>query len=89
MDFNSNADFVAKLNDPNNANYVIGMLSLRTYNVLTAILSIVRTLYVSAVLTFGALMFSKDANDLALRPLERMIDKVKKMANDPQSAVEQ
>ena len=65
------------------------MLSLRTYNVLTAILSIVRTLYVSAVLTFGALMFSKDANDLALRPLERMIDKVKKMANDPQSAVEQ
>lgn len=59
------------------------MLSLRTYNVLTAILSIVRTLYVSAVLTFGALMFSKDANDLALRPLERMIDKVKKMANDP------
>lgn len=64
------------------------MLSLRTYNVLTAILSIVRTLYVSAVLTFGALMFSKDANDLALRPLERMIDKVKKMANDPQSAVE-
>ena len=72
-----------KFYSPNNANYVVGMLSLRTYNVLTAILSIVRTLYVSAVLTFGALMFSKDANDLALRPLERMIDKVKRMANDP------
>ena len=80
--------FNLKFNSPNNANYVVGMVSLRTYNVLTAILSIVRTLYVSAVLTFGALMFSKDANDLALRPLERMIDKVKKMANDPQSAVE-
>jgi hypothetical protein len=35
------------------------------------------------VLTFGALMFSKDANDLALRPLERMIDKINKIANDP------
>ncbi len=29
-------------------------------------------------------MFSKDANDLALRPIERMIDKVNKIAKNPQ-----
>jgi hypothetical protein len=35
------------------------------------------------VLTIGALMFSKDANDIALRPIERMIEKVKKIAKNP------
>lgn len=35
-----------------------------------------RTLFVCIVLTMGALLFSKDANDLALRPIERMIEKV-------------
>jgi hypothetical protein len=28
----------------------------------------------------GALLFSKDANELALQPIERMIDKVNKIA---------
>lgn len=52
--------------------------------VTSAILSIIRTIFVSGVLTFGALMFSKDSNDLALRPLERLIDKVNKIAQNPQ-----
>jgi len=47
------------------------------------LLSLIRTIFVSGVLTFGALMFSKDSNDLALRPLERMIEKVNKIAADP------
>lgn len=33
-------------------------------------------------------MFSKDANDLALRPIERMIRKVNKIAKNPLIAVE-
>lgn len=33
-------------------------------------------------------MFSKDANDLALRPIERMIDKVNKIAKNPLKAKE-
>ena len=32
------------------------------------------------VLTAGALLFSKDANELALGPIERMIEKVNKIA---------
>jgi hypothetical protein len=31
-------------------------------------------------------MFSKDANDLALRPIERMIDKINKIAKNPISS---
>lgn len=33
-------------------------------------------------------MFSKDANDLALRPIERMIEKVNKIAKNPNMAIE-
>ena len=35
------------------------------------------------------MMFSKDANDIALRPIERMIEKVKKIANNPRLAIEE
>jgi len=48
-----------------------------------SILNIVRTIFVCLVLTFGALSFSKDANDLALRPIERMIDRINEIATDP------
>ena len=33
-------------------------------------------------------MFSKDANELALAPIERMIEKVNKIAKNPISAKE-
>lgn len=84
-----------------------GILSNRPNNIITAGLSLGRTLFVCVVLTLGALMFSKDgniysyiyfilifnnffytANDLALRPIERMIDKVNKIARNPISAKE-
>lgn len=32
-------------------------------------------------------MFSKDANDIALRPIERMIEKVKKIAKNPKKVL--
>ena len=34
-------------------------------------------------------MFSKDANDIALRPIERMIEKVKKMAKNPKKVIDE
>ncbi len=46
-------------------------------------LSFLRTIFVCIVLTSASLFFSKDANDLALRPIERMIDKVNKIAKNP------
>lgn len=56
-------DFIAQLNN-------------RQLSRLQSYLNIGRTLFICMVLTCGAMLFSKDANDLALRPIERMIDKV-------------
>ena len=56
---------------------IVAVLSYETIEIKKAILSMIRTIFVCIVLTFGALIFSKDANDLALRPIERLIEKVK------------
>ena len=53
---------------------------------LESLLNLVRTIFVCIVLTIGALTFSKDANDLALRPLERMVSKVNRIASNPLNA---
>ena len=65
---------------------ISGALNIRSTQIVTSGLSLGRTLFVCIVLTLGALLFSKDANDLALRPIERMIDKVNKIAHNPISA---
>ena len=39
-------------------------------------MSIGRTIFICIILTISAMFFSKDANDLALTPIERMIKKV-------------
>lgn len=49
-------------------------------------LGIGRTLYVCIILGFGALIFTKDANDLVLKPIERMVVKVNAIAKNPLSA---
>ena len=46
-------------------------------------LSLGRTIYVCIVLTSGALMFAKDATNLALTSIERMIENVNLIARNP------
>lgn len=65
------------------------MLNKRAYNIVDAGLSIGRTLFVCVVLTLAAIMFTSDANELALGPIERMIEKVNAIARNPISAKEQ
>ena len=48
-----------------------------------SIISIVNILFVSAVLLFGALAFTNDANKVALAPIDRMITKVNLIAKNP------
>ena len=55
---------------------IYGILSLRIQAKQNAGINIARTIFVCIILTFGAMTFSKDANDLILRPIERMIEKV-------------
>ncbi len=47
---------------------------------LEALLNIFRTIFVCFVLACGSLMISKDVNEIALQPLEEMIEKVNLIA---------
>ncbi len=56
--------------------------------VLDALLGIGRTFFVTFVLSAAALYFSKDSNDLVLRPIESMLFKVKRIAESPLAAAQ-
>jgi len=65
-----------------------GMLvavSLSRTNQVLAATNIARTTFMCLLLGFGSWLFSKDANKLVLRPLERMTEKVNRMAISPLS----
>jgi len=51
-------------------------------------LNIVKTVFVCIVLTLGALFFTKDANELVIIPVEKMVDIVKEIARNPITATE-
>mmetsp|Transcript_2370 Transcript_2370/g.8710 ORF Transcript_2370/g.8710 Transcript_2370/m.8710 type:complete len:629 (+) Transcript_2370:185-2071(+) len=57
--------------------------NLRSLSVFNAILSLCRTIFVCIILGYFAMSFSKDANELVLAPIERMIKKVKDMSENP------
>jgi hypothetical protein len=48
--------------------------------------SICRTVFVCVVLTIASIFFSDDANKLVLNPIERMLEKVKMISEDPLKA---
>ena len=53
---------------------------------LTSLLNIFKTLFICVILTLGALYFTKDSEDLVIKPIEKMIEKVKKIAKNPLAA---
>jgi hypothetical protein len=54
--------------------------SVRETSKIDAITNICRTIFTCFVLSLASIFLSKDAQDLVLDPLERMIEKVKLMA---------
>jgi hypothetical protein len=50
-----------------------------------AILTIAKTIFILIVLGVGALLFSRDANRLVLIPVDRMVQRVKNMADNPKA----
>lgn len=54
---------------------------------LNGYLGIGRTIFVCVVLTASAVFFSKDANELVLSPIEKMLSKVKRISKNPLTAV--
>ena len=53
---------------------------------LDSMINIFRTLFICIVLSFSSVLFTKDAQELVLDPLERMIEKVKIISQNPMSA---
>jgi hypothetical protein len=51
-----------------------------------SIFNIIRTLLILIILSVSSFLFNKDARDLVLDPLERMIEKVKLIAKNPLAA---
>ena len=72
-------DFI--YNEENNSFKSIIDLTKRTK--LNAGLNLFRTIFVCFVLAISSLYFSKDLNELALRPIEKMIEKVDFIAKNP------
>ena len=63
--------------------------SIKESNMQDSILNIFRTTFICSLLLLAAMIFSKDANNLALHPIERMINKVNRIANNPLMALEE
>lgn len=64
----------------------VAILDVRGDNNLNAILSIIRTIFVSIVLASGAIYFSSDVEKLVLQPIESMMKKVRRIAENPLEA---
>jgi hypothetical protein len=61
----------------------IAIFDLRFVTKMTAGLSIVRTIFVCVILSFGSLYFSKDAHEIVILPIEQMIRKVNSISRNP------
>lgn len=55
----------------------------------TAIISIVRTCFICFVLTIASLYITRDSNELVILPIERLIQKVNRLAENPLSIKDQ
>jgi len=53
---------------------------------LNSYLGIFRTIFVCLVLSISAILFSKDANEIVLQPIENMLNKVKRISKNPLKA---
>lgn len=73
----------------NNNDSFVAVFDLRTTSKLNAGLGIARTVFICVVLAGGAIFFSKDANDLVIGPIEAMMQKVNKIAENPLVAAQE
>ena len=73
------------VNEDGESQYV-AFFELKKNTILGSGLGIARTFFVCFVLSAGALLFSRDANELVIAPIEAMIMKVNKIAKNPLEA---
>lgn len=66
----------------------VSIFDIRYDAKLTSLLNIIRTIFICIVLTLGSIYFTKDSEDLVIKPIEKMIEKVKIIAKNPIAAGE-
>ena len=66
-----------------NGSVSYAFFDMRDASRLKALLNMGRTAFVCFVLGLGAMLFSKDANTLVLKPIERMVKKVREVSENP------
>jgi len=62
------------------------MYSKKSFSRTEALINICRTSFICVILSVAAITFTKDAQVMVLDPLERMIEKVKLIAQNPLAA---
>jgi hypothetical protein len=85
---NNEETIVYPSNYNTNLTYV-AIFDIRSSVKLDALLSILQTIFVCIVLTIGAVIFTKDANDLVIGPIEQMMIKVQRIAKNPLDAAKE
>lgn len=69
--------------------FYVAIFDMRSSVQLDSMLSIIQTIFVCIVLTIGAIIFTKDANDLVIGPIEQMMIKVQRIARNPLDAAKE
>ncbi|CAK60438.1 unnamed protein product (macronuclear) [Paramecium tetraurelia] len=82
----SDKQYYAAVNS-NNILVTCSVADLVEYNKTNAILSIFQTIFVCIVLAGSAVLFNKDVNELVIDPIERMMEKIELIAQNPLEAV--
>ncbi len=75
--------------DDSLSDYYGAIFDLRADTRLEAGLGIGQTVFVCIILVIGAFMFTKDANEMVIEPIEQMMGKVKKIATNPLNAAKE
>jgi hypothetical protein len=70
----------------NQTNYLVAVFDSRSNSRLLAGLSLGRTFFVCVILTLGSILFRKDASDVIIGPLLVMIEKIRRIADNPLEA---
>lgn len=61
----------------------VAVMDVKWYSQFNSLLSMLRTIFICAVLAAGVFVFNRDASRLVLEPIERMLKKVKDVSENP------
>ena len=67
-------------------NGFISIFDIRYDSKLSSLLNIIKTIYICIALSLAAIYFTKDSDELVIKPIEKIIDKVRKITKNPMNA---